>query len=94
MEWSRKGEYFYTESWQARKTNAVGGYCWEKYTSGNGYTLTSRSYAGQFLNYIDYYYYSGVDGYFHRYNRTTKRYEDREQYTKSCNLLTWGYNNW
>ena len=92
MDWSQRGEMFYTESMQLAKRGA-GRYEWVKFTSG-GWQLTWRSYAGQVLNYISNYYYSGVYGYHYRYNRITRRNEQRSQYVTSCNLLTWGVNNW
>lgn len=83
---------FYTESLQL--ANRGGGrYEWVRFTSG-GWQVTWRSYAGQVLNYIANYYYSGVQGYHYRYNQSTRRNEQRSQFVTSCNLLTWGVNNW
>ena len=95
MDWTGRGEYFYTESYAARPTNGdFGRMQWVKSTSGSGYKLVSRSYAGDVANFRLNNYYSAVQGFHYRRNRDTGRTEFRETYVRFCDLLTWGVQNW
>lgn len=94
VDWSFDGEWFYTQSWHLRKQSGSPPYKWEKHTSGNSWQHTWRSYAGQVGNWLKNYYYSGVYGVHYWYNTQARRVESRRKFVTSCNLSTWGYNNW
>lgn len=95
MDWTGRGENFYTESLALRPINGdFSRTTWVKSKSGSGYRVEWRSYAGNFANYTLNSYYSAVQGYHYRKNRDTGRTEYRETYTQDCDILTWGVQNW
>lgn len=94
VDWTGGGEWFYTLSYHVRKQSASPGWRWERHTSGSTWENTWRSYAGQYGNWLKNYYYSGVYGVHYWYNQQAKRTESRRKFVTSCNLGTWGFNNW
>ena len=88
--------WFYTESWQLRKDpNRSNALYWKKEVSGSGWGWTRDSRAGYWVfNYIQNYYWSGVQGRHWYYNTSYKRTEYRTSYVTNCDILNWGLNNW
>lgn len=88
----RVKRWLYTQSYQYRLNGTGGGY-WQTKTSG-GWALTYHSYAGNFMSYLQNYYYAGVEGAHFYDNTTTRRTERRYSKVRGCNLMDWGINNW
>lgn len=94
VDWSFDGEWLYTLSYHIRKKGSPPYYYWERHTSGRTWKHTWRSYAGQVGSWLKNYYYSGVYGFHYWYNIQTRRVERRSKFVRTCNLGSWGYNNW
>ncbi len=93
VDWTGGGEWFKTISYHLRKRGG-GRYEREPHSSGRWWEHTWRSYAGQVGNWLKNYYYSGVYGIHYWYNTKARRVETRRKFVTSCNLGTWGFNNW
>lgn len=91
MAWQGPNQLFYTQAHVLKKGNAVN---WIMYESGKGWERTWRSHAGLILNYIQNYYKSGVYGHHYWYNEQAGRVETRRNFVTTCNLETWGWDNW
>lgn len=97
VDWSLGGEWFFTLSYHARRTRGGLGqptHEWVQYKSGSFWGFGWKSYAGQWGDWIQNYYYSGVDGHHYWYNRELHRVEYRRDWVSNCNLTVWGWNNW